>query len=177
MRRQNVRDAQTDGRVAVVAAGVHHAGVHARKALPRRPVRLLRTFGHRQCVDVKPQRERRPFAAAQNGDHARVARANVPRQLVLRRALRERPFRVRRQNRLVRQTQPRALLADRAPRVCFIPHRPKRLRQNRRRPHFQPARLRAAVQIAADAHQLRLHRVDFPLDFRKVILHLLQPPV
>ena len=33
------------------------------------------------------------------------------------------------------------------------------------------------VQIAADAHQLRLHRVDFPLDFRKVTLHLFQPPV
>ena len=92
VRHQNARNPQADGRVPIVAACVHHAGVHACKALPRRPVCILRTLRYRQRVDVKPHRDRGPLAASQNRDHARIARANVGRQLVLRRALRKRLF-------------------------------------------------------------------------------------
>ena len=56
--------AESDGRVPVVAAGVHDAGVLRPEALAHRdPVRLVK-FRQRQGVDVKPQGHRGPRAAA-----------------------------------------------------------------------------------------------------------------
>ena len=76
--RQLLRGAQQHGGVAVVAAGVHHAGVAA-------GVREFVGLGHRQRVHVGAQAHgARRIAVFKNADHAGLAQAAVHRNAPLR---------------------------------------------------------------------------------------------
>jgi hypothetical protein len=89
---ENLCHPKANGSVAVVAAGMHFSLIHGGKAFPEGPVGFLLLLNKPQGVNVKPQGNHRPRAAAQNPHGAGKAFFHVLCQVFLRRPLAECQF-------------------------------------------------------------------------------------
>ena len=166
--------AESDSRMAVMAAGMHHSMISGCKPLPGRPVFLRCILLHRKGIYIKSEGCNRSLSAVQNPDnsgialrHLTVQIIDISRHSVFISAIHF-PFDRRLgfyspvmllQYIIPRHRQPASFPAD-----CFsgqnlITEPGQLLRNNGGGSHFQPRRFRVFVEISPEFHQLFLNRI------------------
>ena len=156
--------------MGVMAAGVHHARIAGGKTLPRGQVILPLRLRHRQRVDVKPQRDHRPLAVAQDADDPGESAPHLLEKLRVG-ALGGGAAVFPLEGLLVRDPHPALFVADVPADQHLIAEIGQPPRDQRSGAHLTPAQLGVVVQVATAGDQFLPHPLSGGADLFSQFVH------
>ena len=163
---QDMRQAQPDGGMAIMAAGVHHAGVAGGEMVAMRAVAVVVLFIEVKGIHIDAEGQGwAGTSGVERGDHAGET-AFKRRQPALRRALFAGALESLGQGILVRQPHPAIGIDDIAPQRQLIAEPVEDLRHLAGSAEFQPAGFRVQVKITAPLDHGRRQLVEVFIKLR-----------